>query len=87
MSAPPDTRQAPGLVYVTARDCHLCEHGRQVLRVLGIAAREIDVESDEARRLAAVGIPLVLLPVLTDGSRVVGYGRLSEKRLRRELAL
>lgn len=58
-----------------------------MLRTLGIAVRELDVESDEAAALAAAGIPLVFLPVLVDGERIVGYGRLSEKRLRRELAL
>lgn len=81
------TPAARELVYVTAHDCHLCEHGRTVLRSLGVAARELDVESDDARRLAAEGIPLVFLPVLTDGTRVIGYGRLSEKRLRKELGL
>ena len=85
-----DTTAAPAigrLVYVTARDCHLCEHGRAVLRALGVEAAEVDVASGEAERLAAAGIPLVFLPVLTDGHRIVAYGRLSEKRLRKELGL
>ena len=76
-----------GLVFVTARDCDLCEHGRDVLAALEVDAREIPVESAEADRLAAGGVPLAFLPVLTDGERVIAYGRFSEKRLRRELGL
>ena len=73
------------LVLVTGRDCHLCEHARNVLAGLGLSARELDVESDEASELARSGVPLAFLPVLWDGSRVLAYGRLSERRLRREL--
>jgi hypothetical protein len=75
------------LILVTGDDCHLCEHGREVLSGLGVDAREIAVECDEATELAARGIPLAFLPVLTDGSRLIAYGRFSEKRLRRELGL
>jgi hypothetical protein len=75
------------LVFVTSHDCHLCEHGREVLAGLGLAARELDVESAEAQELAGQGVPLAFLPVLWDGERVLAYGRFSEKRLRKELAL
>lgn len=75
------------LILVTGRDCHLCAHGRQVLAGLGVRVREVDVDGDEAASLAADGVPLAFLPVLTDGVRVLGYGRLSERRLRKELAL
>lgn len=75
-----------GLVYITGPDCHLCEHGREVLDALEVERREISRDSDEAGTLAGRGIPLSFLPVLTDGTRVIGYGRLSEKRLRKELA-
>lgn len=75
------------LVFVTGRDCHLCEHGRLVLARLGVRAREINVAGDEAASLAAGGVPLAFLPVLTDGARVLAYGRFSERRLRRELGL
>jgi glutaredoxin len=75
-----------GLIYVTAEDCHLCERGRQVLDSLGVDRREIDSDSQESEALAEAGIPLSFLPVLTDGQRLIAYGRLSEKRLRKELA-
>ncbi len=75
------------LLYVTSEDCHLCEHGRQVLDSLGIERRELASDSEDARELAAAGIPLAFLPVLTDGERVIAYGRLSARHLRRELVL
>ena len=75
------------LIYVTGEDCHLCEHGRHVLDSLGVERREVAAESQESKALAAAGIPLSFLPVLTDGERLIAYGRLSEKRLRRELGL
>jgi hypothetical protein len=75
------------LIFITGRDCHLCEHGRQVLAGLDVHAREVDVDGDEAASLAARGVPLSFLPVLTDGARVLAYGRFSERRLRKELAL
>ena len=74
------------LVYVTTGDCHLCAHGRAVLDELAVERDEIDAGSAEAAALAAAGIPLSFLPVLTDGRRVIAYGRLSSRRLRRELA-
>ena len=76
-----------GLVYVTGADCHLCDHGREVLASLGLGAREVAVDSADAFALARRGIPLAFLPVLTDGERVFAYGRLSEKRLRKDLGL
>ena len=75
------------LILVTGDGCHLCRHGRAVLRELGVEAREIDVDGNEAAALAARGIPLAFLPVLTDGERVVAYGRFSERRLKKELVL
>lgn len=75
------------LVYITTDDCHYCEHGRGVLDELGVERREIRSDSEEAAELAAGGIPLSFLPVLTDGARVIAYGRLSARRLRKELGL
>lgn len=75
------------LLYVTTEDCHFCERGRTVLDSLGVERREISLDSDEAARLAGAGVPLSFLPVLTDGKRMIAYGRFSEKRLRKELDL
>ena len=73
------------LVYVTTDDRRFCEHGREVLDALGVERREISDSSEEAQELAAAGIPLGFMPVLTDGHRVIASGRLSEKHLRMEL--
>ena len=75
------------LVLVTSDDCHLCLRAHEVLEQLGVQAREISIDSPEAAGLAANGLPLAFLPVLTDGERVLAYGRLSEKHLRKELSL
>lgn len=78
------------LTLVTASDCHLCEHAEAVLERIGrdlpISLHTIDVESAEAQSLAVRGVPLAFLPVLVGGGRLIAYGRLSEKRLRKELA-
>ena len=74
------------LILVTTEECHFCERAHDVLERLDVEARELSVDSSEAEDLAASGIPLAFLPVLTDGDRVIAYGRFSEKRLRRELA-
>ena len=79
--------RAATLTLVTTDDCHLCEHAHDVLETLGVDVGEISVDCAEARELASRGIPLAFLPVLTDGDRVVAYGRFSEKRLRKELGL
>jgi len=76
----------PHFVLISSRDCHLCSHARAVLASLQLEAREIDVDSAEATQLATRGVPLAFLPVLWDGERVVAYGRLSEKALRKTLA-
>ena len=75
------------LVLVTTSDCHFCEHAREVLDELGLDPREVDVGCDEAEAFAERGIPLAFLPMLTDGERVIAYGRFSAKRLRKELEL
>lgn len=75
------------LQLVTADDCHFCARAHDVLDRLGIRALELAADSPEASALAAGGIPLALLPVLTDGARVIAYGRFSEKRLKKEFGL
>ena len=72
---------------VTAADCEFCARAHDILERLGIRAQELAVDSPEAGAFARRGIPLVFLPVLTDGERVIAYGRFSERRLRKELAL
>jgi hypothetical protein len=73
------------LLLLAAEDCHLCEHGKAVLDKLGLAWREVDAASAEGERLVAVAPPM--RPVLfTSDGRLVAYGRLSLKRLRKQYA-
>ncbi len=82
----PTVWRAMELLLITTEDCHLCEHAHTVLERLGVFPRDVSVTSPEAAALAQRGIPLAFLPVLTDGEQVIAYGRLSERRLRRELS-
>jgi thiol-disulfide isomerase/thioredoxin len=75
-------------LYVTAPRCHFCEGGRAVLAELAerfpLEVREVDLASEEGRAVAArwrVPYPPILL---VDG-RLVGFGRLSLRRLARDL--
>lgn len=71
------------LVLLTAADCHLCAHGRGVLEALDVDWHEISDDSQQGEALAVTAPPM--RPVLfgSDG-RVLAYGRLSLKRLRRQ---
>ena len=73
------------LVLVVSADCRLCERARVLLRRLGIAFREVDLDEAEAAELARDGVPVVFFPVLVDGRRVVAYGEISEAEVRRAL--
>lgn len=69
---------------LTAPDCHLCQHGREVLDKLGLDWREVRDDGTEGRAIAAAAPPM--RPVLlADDGRVIAYGRLSLKRLRKQL--
>lgn len=73
---------------VTAPDCHLCEHAREVLsRLQGarpLAVAEVAWGSAEGQALVRRdGVPFP--PALYIDGTLYGYGRLSEGRLRRLL--
>ena len=73
------------LVLLTAEDCHLCGHGRGVLRSLDedglVAWREVREDDPEGAALALGAPPF--RPLLFEQGRLIAYGRLSERRLRR----
>ena len=73
------------LVLLTSPGCHMCAHARLTLGELGVAWREVAEDSPEGATLTATAPPL--RPVLFDASgAVVAYGRLSARRLRRDIA-
>lgn len=73
---------------LTQANCALCEHAKAVLARAGhdfpLTVEEIDVGSDTGRRLATEAGVLFAPGVLLDG-RPFGYGRLSERKLRKAL--
>ncbi|HEX9357434.1 MAG TPA: glutaredoxin family protein [Streptosporangiaceae bacterium] len=70
-------------------DCALCEHAKKVLARVGedhpIEVTEIDLASPQGRDLAGRARVMFAPGILLDG-RPFGYGRLSERKLRRALA-
>ena len=77
------------VVLLTKDDCEFCEQAKSVLArlqpELGLAVREVALESEEGRSLTA-GSGALFPPVLVLDGRPLFYGRLSEKRLRKALA-
>jgi glutaredoxin len=76
------------ITLLTQADCSLCEHAKGVLARVGedhpIEVTEVDLASEHGRALASRAGVLFAPGVLVDG-RPFGYGRLSERRLRRAL--
>jgi hypothetical protein len=72
-------------ILLTATGCHLCHHAKTVLTELGLEWREVHCESKEGQQLAVSAPPM--RPVLYDSDGgLLAYGRLSLKRLRKQLA-
>lgn len=69
---------------LTAPDCHLCQHGREVLDEVGIDWHEVCDDTPEGEALAATAPPMRPVLIADDG-HAIAYGRLSAKRLRRQL--
>ncbi|MGH2695616.1 MAG: glutaredoxin family protein [Acidimicrobiia bacterium] len=76
------------VVLLTQPDCSLCDQAKAVLDRIAedypLRVRTVDLGSEEGRALADHGGVLFPPGVLVDG-RSFSYGRLSERRLRREL--
>lgn len=74
------------LVYITAKNCHLCSDGRPIVARLAeesrAPVRELDWDGAEAQALLKRGGAL-FPPALYLDDRLLGFGRLSERRLRK----
>jgi len=69
------------IVLVSASDCHLCDHAREVLAAISpdipLAVREVRWPSEEAGALVGRdGVPFP--PALYASVSLLGYGRLAE---------
>ena len=88
MNATPGVRLRR-VTLLTQADCALCDHAKQVLARVGadhpLDVAEVGLQSEEGQRLALEAGVLFAPGVLLDG-RPFAYGRLSERRLRKELA-
>ncbi len=76
------------VVLLTQDDCALCEHGKQVLARLAaefpLALETRELASEQGRALAE-GSGVMFPPGLFVDGEPFSYGRVSERRLRREL--
>jgi len=76
------------ITLLTQADCGYCEHAKAVLARVGadhpLEVTEIDITGDQGRMLAARAGVVFAPGLLVDG-RPFGYGRISERRLRRTL--
>lgn len=76
------------ITLLTQPDCALCDHAKQVLARLAadhpIAVTEMDATGEAARRLTERTV-IPFAPGLFVNGRLFGYGRISERRLRRTL--
>ena len=76
------------ITLLTQEDCAYCEHAKQVLARVGadhpLEVTEISLASEQGRALAVQAEVHFAPGVLVDG-RPFGYGRISERRLRRTL--
>ena len=76
------------ITVLTQTSCGMCELAKEILARLGneypLSVTEVDLRTDEGRRLAAEAGVLFAPGVLVDG-HPFSYGRLSERKLRRLL--
>ena len=81
--------RAPEVTLLTQPDCALCEQAKDILTRLVderfVTVREVDLADPQGRYLAIRHGVLFAPGVLIDG-QPFSYGRLSEKKLRRQLA-
>jgi glutaredoxin len=82
-------RPAPARITLLTQDnCVLCEQAKGVLaRIAGelpLVVEEIDLGSEQGRRLAQRG-GVMFAPGIFLDDQMFGFGRLSEKKLRRAL--
>jgi glutaredoxin len=77
------------VVLLSAQDCELCQHAKEILRRVSIEypldVRTVSLDSTEGQQLAAQHGVLFAPGLLLDGE-TFSYGRVSERKLRRELS-
>ncbi len=88
LSGPHDEHMTSRLTLGTSADCHLCDHARSIAHRLAAdldtSIEEIAWESPEAQLVRRDGVPFP--PALYADDELLGYGRISERGVRRRLA-
>jgi glutaredoxin len=83
------TSHVTRITLLTQPDCAFCGHAKEVIARVGedypLSVAEVDLGTEEGRRLATSGGVLFAPGVLVN-DQPFGYGRLSERRLRKEIA-
>lgn len=74
------------LTLLTQADCAWCERAKKLLAETDaqVEVTEVSLDTGEGRELAARH-RLLFAPGLVHGDRLIAYGRISERALRREL--
>jgi glutaredoxin len=76
------------VLLLTAKDCHFCEQGRDTLHKLGrefpLDVEEVALDSERGQKLAA-GFGVFFPPGLFLDGSYVGFGRVSERKLKKLL--
>ncbi|MGW3353202.1 glutaredoxin family protein [Nonomuraea rubra] len=76
------------ITLLTQDDCGFCDHAKQVLANVAadypIEVTEIDLATEEGRRLAEQAVVLFAPGLLING-QPFGHGRVSERKLRKTL--
>jgi glutaredoxin len=84
-----ERRNLVGVTLLTQRQCSYCEQAEEILRRLAgeypLVVSTVDLSSPEGQSLAERSGVLFPPGILLDGE-AFSYGRLSEKKLRRELS-
>ncbi|MCX5418046.1 glutaredoxin domain-containing protein [Streptomyces sp. NBC_00059] len=73
------------LTLLTQADCAWCDRAKQLLAEADVEVTEVSLDTDEGRELAGRH-RLLFAPGLLHDDRLIAYGRLSERALRRELS-
>ena len=82
------TTEPARITLLTQENCALCEHAKDVLLRVGedfpLRTEEVDLGSDRGRQLAQRS-GVMFAPGIFVDDEMFGFGRLSEKKLRRAL--
>lgn len=73
------------LTLLTKADCVWCDRAKRLLAEVEAEVTEVSLDTTEGRELATRH-RLLFAPGLLHDDRLIAYGRLSERALRRELA-